>query len=211
MTTTVDTMQLARAERADLVELLAGLTDQQWNAPTLCHRWRVREVVAHIFSYDDLSMPALIARFLRSGLAPDRANDLGVAAAAQLSNAELLDLAKAHIQPGGLPATFDGQIALTDGLIHHQDIRRPLRLPRDIPTDRLRAALDFGKTARPLGSAQRIKGLTLTATDLDWTTGTGPLVEGTAQALLLGMAGRRSAIDELAGPGQSTLAERAGP
>ena len=54
MTTAVDTMGLARAERADLADLLATLTPEQWDAPTLCTEWRVRDVVAHVFSYEDL-------------------------------------------------------------------------------------------------------------------------------------------------------------
>jgi hypothetical protein len=66
-----------------------------------------------------------------------------------------------------LTAGFGGRIALTDGVIHHQDIRRPLGLPREIPADRLRCALDFGRTARPIGAKKRVQGLTLTATDLD--------------------------------------------
>src|ERR687894_355212 len=40
-------MHLARAERADLLELLTGLTPQQWDGPTLCTGWRVRDVFAH--------------------------------------------------------------------------------------------------------------------------------------------------------------------
>ena len=49
-----DTMCLARDERADLADFLATLTPEQWDAPTLCTLWRVRDVVAHMFSYEDL-------------------------------------------------------------------------------------------------------------------------------------------------------------
>ena len=35
------------AERAELVDLLAALPADRWDAPTLCDGWRVREVVAH--------------------------------------------------------------------------------------------------------------------------------------------------------------------
>jgi uncharacterized protein (TIGR03083 family) len=210
MTTTIDTMSLAHAERADLAGLLATLTPAQWDAPTLCHRWRVRDVIAHMFSYDDLGIPGLIGRFLRGGLRPDRVNAVGVAAYTDHSTDDLLALARDHLQPRGLTAGFGGRIALTDGLIHHQDIRRPLRLPREIPGERLRAALDFARTARPIGAAKRIHGLTLTATDLDWTAGTGPAVEGRAESLLMAIAGRRGITHELSGPGQQTLAVRIG-
>jgi len=49
----VDVRRLAREERADFAAFLATLSPQQWQAPTLCAAWRVRDVVAHVISYDD--------------------------------------------------------------------------------------------------------------------------------------------------------------
>jgi hypothetical protein len=37
-----------RAERERLAGLLAGLSAEQWSAPSLCAGWRVREAAAHI-------------------------------------------------------------------------------------------------------------------------------------------------------------------
>jgi uncharacterized protein (TIGR03083 family) len=84
-----ETMRLAHDERADLADFLATLTPEQWDGPTLCTRWRVRDVVAHVISYDGLSTVGLVGRFLRGGLAPDRVNAVGVrdyAAAAPTSS-----------------------------------------------------------------------------------------------------------------------------
>jgi uncharacterized protein (TIGR03083 family) len=161
-----------------------------------------------MFSYDTLGPVGLVTRFIKGGVRPDQVNAVGVANYAASSTDDLLALARNHLKPRGLTAGFGGRIALTDGLIHHQDIRRPLNLLRDIPADRLTCALQFARTARPIGAAKRIRGLTLTATDLDWSTGTGPVVEGPAEALLMGMAGRRCAVDQLSGPGQPALASR---
>jgi hypothetical protein len=52
--------------------------------------------------------------------------------------------------------------------------------------------------------------LTLTATDLDWTTGEGSLVEGPAEALLMELASRRGVTSELSGSGVPVLAKRIG-
>ena len=208
MTTAVDPMSLARDERADLADLLATLTPEQWEAPSLCAGWRVRDVVAHMFSYEDLGWGRLVGRFLAHGVLPDRVNNASVAGYAGYRTDDLLALVKDHLQPRGLTAGFGGRIALTDGLIHHQDIRRPLGLTRDIPTDRMRCTLDFARTAPTIGAKKRIRGLTLTATDLDWTTGTGPAVEGPAEALLMALAGRHGITDELSGPGRPILADR---
>ena len=76
-----DTMRLARDERADLADFLATLTPEQWDAPTLCTLWRVRDVVAHMFSYEDLGLLALVrGRFATARFNADRVNAIGVAA-----------------------------------------------------------------------------------------------------------------------------------
>jgi uncharacterized protein (TIGR03083 family) len=36
------------AERRDLADVLAGLSPEAWEQPSLCTGWRVREVVAHM-------------------------------------------------------------------------------------------------------------------------------------------------------------------
>jgi uncharacterized protein (TIGR03083 family) len=203
-----ETMRLARDERADFADFLATLTPEQWDSSTLCTQWRVRDVVAHMFSYEDLGMLALVRRFAAGRFNADRVNAIGVAGYADHSPDDLLARVREHLQPSGLTARFGGQIALTDGLIHHQDIRRALDLPRDVPPDRVQAALRFAPGAPPIGAAKRIRGLRLAATDLDWTTGDGPTVEGPGEAMLMAMAGRPAALREVSGPGKPTLADR---
>jgi hypothetical protein len=91
----------------------------------------------------------------------DRVNAIGVATYADHTADELLALVKDHIEPRGLTAGFGGRIALTDGLIHHQDIRRALDLPREVPAERLRCALQFAPIAPPIHARKRIRGLSL--------------------------------------------------
>jgi uncharacterized protein (TIGR03083 family) len=206
----MDVMGMARDERGELVDLLVTLTPAQWDASTLCSEWRVRDVVAHMFSFEALTTLGLVGRFLRGGLIPGRVNAVGVAAYADRNIDELIALAKNNLQPKGLTAGFGGRIALTDGMIHQQDIRRPLGLPRQIPPQRLTAVLDFAKTAPTISARKRIRGLRLTAGDLDWSTGEGPVVTGPAEALLMALAGRRGVTHELSGPGLPVLAGRIG-
>ena len=203
-----DAIRLAQDERADLAAFLAGLTPEQWEAPTLCSRWRVRDVVAHIISFDDLGPVGFVARFAAGRFKPDQVNQVGVDRYAQLTPDELLAELTGHLRPAGLTARFGGRIGLVDGLIHHQDVRRALGAQREVPRERLAKALPFATVAPPIRAFSRIRGLRLVATDIDWTTGTGPAVEGPAEPLLMAMAGRGDAIDELNGPGQPTLANR---
>ena len=62
------TMQMARDEREEFAALLDGLTPQQWESPTLCDLWSVREVAVHTVSYDELSTAGLVGRFLKGRL-----------------------------------------------------------------------------------------------------------------------------------------------
>lgn len=199
-------MAMARAERADLAAFRATLTPEQWTAPSLCDRWTVKDVVAHMFSYEELGAFGLIKRFTKGWVV--RANQVGVDEFAPLSPQQLLDFVNDHLEPRGLTAGFGGVIALVDGTIHHQDIRRPLAQPRTIPADRLRRVLDAVPSNPRLGAGRRVRGLRLHATDIDWVHGKGPEVTGPGEALLMAITGRRSVVDELTGPGQPTLAAR---
>ncbi len=152
----------------------------------------------------------MAARFARGSFRFGHVNAIGLREYADRSPAELTDLLRRHLTPTGLAAGLGGAIALTDGLIHHQDIRRPLGLPRAVPGERLRPALRTALLApTPLGVV-RVRGVRLVATDLDWASGRGPEVRGTAEALLMAVAGRRSIAAELSGPGRDRLARRRG-
>jgi uncharacterized protein (TIGR03083 family) len=200
-------LDMAREERQDLLTFLRTLTPSQWDTPSLCAGWRVREVVAHMLSYDELTTRALAGRFLRGRFSLTRINALGVSYN-KLEPEQLLTQLSEHLSPRGLTAGLGGMIAFLDATIHHQDIRRPLGLPREIPADRLRRALRAALFAPPTGAPWRARGLKLVATDVDWSTGFGPEVRGTGEAVLLAIAGRGAAARELTGSGQATLAAR---
>ena len=203
-----DTMQMARQERDEFAALLEGLTPQQWESPSLCERWRVRDVVAHVIGYDPLSRAQLMRRMAKGLVTRGGANAVGVAEYAGKSPEELTELVRKYAEPQGLTAGFGGRIALTDGMIHQQDIRRPLGIPRTISAESLRTALDFSTWAPRILGGLRARGLRLVATDLDWTHGNGPEVRGSGEALLMAMAGRRAALQDLDGPGKAKLAQR---
>lgn len=199
---------LARAERADLLAFLRGLTPEQWEAPSLCAGWRVRDVVAHVVSYEGLGGRELARRLARGRLRLARTDAVGVAEMERAAPGELLAQLERHLEPEGLTTGFGCRVALLDALIHHQDIRRPLGAPRAIPAERLVPALAFARFAPPIGAFWRARGLRLIATDVDWSGGRGPEVRGPGEALLMAIAGRRGAVEELDGPGQPTLAGR---
>ncbi len=203
-----DLVPFAEAERSDLADLLTELEPEEWAADTLCVGWTVRDVVAHVFSYDDLRLRTVAALAVRARLRGVQANDLALEPFRDDTTEQLLERVRARLTPRGLPAAFRGGIALADGMIHSQDIRRPLRRPRRIPEERIRPALDITVTAPTLGSRRRLRDLQLVADDLDWTYGRGWVVRGPAESLLMLAAGRATALAECRGPGVPRLRAR---
>jgi uncharacterized protein (TIGR03083 family) len=199
-------MDLAHEERTDLAAYLQTLSDNDWGVPSLCQGWSVKDVVAHVISYEELGVLGVLKRF--AGGRFIHANEIGVREFAPYSPAELLDFLHAHLRPQGLTAGFGGMIGLIDGTVHHQDIRRTLGHPRTIPTERLERILPLVPSNPRLGAGRRIRGLRLRANDVAWQHGKGPEVIGAGEALLMAMTGRRTALSELTGPGLATLAQR---
>ncbi|OLP02262.1 DinB family protein [Mycolicibacterium porcinum] len=199
-------MDLARDERTDIAEFLATLTPAQWQTESLCAGWTVKDVVAHVISYEELRLPGLLKRFAKGRLV--RANEVGVAEYSAMSTDDLLDFLNRHLRPQGLTAGFGGMIGLIDGTVHHQDIRRALGVPRTVPAQRLHRILPLVPGNPRLGAGRRIRGLRLRANDIEWEHGSGPEVTGSGEALLLAMTGRRQAAEELTGAGAAILLER---
>jgi uncharacterized protein (TIGR03083 family) len=203
-------LELARAERQELLDLLESLPPEQWQAPSLCKGWTVQDVVAHVLSYEELGTAQLATRFAKGWFLPDRVNAVGVREYRTRNPAELVALLRKHLTPSGLTAGMGGVIGLTDGLIHQQDIRRPLGRPRSIPPERLLPALKGALFAPVIGGVLRVRDVRLVATDLDWTFGRGPEIRGAAEALLMAVAGRHGLNGELTGPGAARLLRRIG-
>jgi uncharacterized protein (TIGR03083 family) len=199
---------LAREEREDFADFLAGLTPEQWHRPSLCAGWSVRDVAAHCVSFEGLSPREQMAMFVKGRLQMDRINAVAVADLAGRSTEQLITILRDNAEPHGLGGGFGGRVALTDNMIHQQDIRRPLGLVRAIPSERLCAALDFVRYAPTIRGAWRTRGVRITATDVDWSHGKGSEARGTGEALLMIMAGRPDALADLDGPGVATLASR---
>lgn len=199
-------LEMATAERTDLADFLATLGPAQWEKASLCEGWRVRDVVAHVMSFDGVSLGGMLCRAIRARF--HDINQVGVDELRSLSTDELLDRLRARLRPQGLATTFGGRLALLDVTIHHQDIRRPLGMPRQIPADRLRVVLGDAVLSPELPAWRLARGLRLAPTDLDWRHGSGRDLTGPAEAILMAVTGRASALGELDGPGVPVLAAR---
>lgn len=209
-TETVDAMIMARDERSEMADFLESLRPDQWDQPSLCVGWRMRDVAAHVVSYEEHGSGAVFQRLVKARFRASQLNEVGLAEYQSLHPMELVAFLRNHLTPNGATARFGGRVGLVDCMIHHQDMRRPLGMPRAIPAERLLCALPFAVTAPPLRGFWNARGVRLIATDLDWSRGSGPEARGSAEAILLVMAGRRSVARELSGPGAAILQQRLG-
>jgi uncharacterized protein (TIGR03083 family) len=54
-------------QRARLVKRLEGLSQAEWDTPSLCAGWKVRDVVGHLVSILDVPMPKFVGKAFRQG------------------------------------------------------------------------------------------------------------------------------------------------
>jgi uncharacterized protein (TIGR03083 family) len=204
----VEIRDAVRDEMLDLVERLAGLNEEQWNSPSLCSEWRVRDVLAHMTAGAEgaFGVGWIFRNMLRRGFNYNRwvAVD-GQVRGQQDPGLVLKSFGNAAAKPPGAKPVK----SLMHVLIHGQDMCRPLGIKRDLPETHLVPVADFVRDdVRIFGAKQRIAGLKLTATDMDWSHGNGPEVTGPAEALVMMMAGRLVALDDLSGAGKAALVTR---
>jgi uncharacterized protein (TIGR03083 family) len=168
----------------------------------------VQEVLAHMTATATMTPPKFLAKMAAAGFRFDAMAAKEVAAGTSRPPAEGLAEFRAHVNdttaPPGPADTWLGET-----IVHGEDIRRPLGIRRNYPAQALVTIADFYKGSNLLiGAKRRIDGLTLRATDADWSTGSGPEVVGPLISLVMAMTGRRGTMDDLSGPGTATLAGR---
>lgn len=192
----MDPTILAAEERAEFADLIAGFDDRQWNASSLCGNWRVRDVAAHVIAYLDRGRVGFAAALAKHRFDLGQLNADDVHSYSTCPPDRIVDTMR-NCTPRGVGSSFGGRVALVECMIHQQDIRRPLNLPRIIPAERLHAALEFAKVAPLIRGGWYTRGFRLVATDLDWSTGRGLEVRGPGEALIMAMARRPSALADL--------------
>ena len=189
--TELDLQAAVITDYMSLADLLDGLPDSGWDTPSLCAGWRVREVVAHLtmpvrYSAEQFQaeLHACEGDFTRlSNRVASR--DAGLPTTTLVDNTRD-DMLHRWTPPGG------GQIgALTHVVIHSLDITVPLGVPRRSPDETLGAVLeDLTRGGTHAHFGFDLGGLSLRATDIDWSFGTGAPITGAAEDLALLVCGR---------------------
>jgi uncharacterized protein (TIGR03083 family) len=194
------------SERASLADLLAELTPAEWEHPSWCAGWRVRDVAAHLtlaHAGPGFAVPALV----RARGSFDRMVHDTACAAAVAPTDELVARIRAMVGSRRHAVLTTQVEPLLDVLVHGQDIARPLGRRRAVPPAAAAiAATRAWRMGWPFWARRRLRGTTLVATDTGWRVGSGPPVCGSTGDLLLLVTGRRQVLPGLTGPGVATLA-----
>lgn len=205
------TWDLIHHERAAMADTLGGLASGQWTESSLCNGWSVQVAAGHILVGAEQTRGRFFKRMVANGFRFNTMMDRDARRAGALSPTEIVERLRATASTtNGPPApvmTMLGEI-----VVHGEDIRRPLGVAGGTSPEATAACLEMYQGAGfPVGTKQRIAGLCLVATDLDWSHGTGPEVSGPGLSLLLAMTGRTAGLDDLCGDGLTSLRTRMAP
>jgi uncharacterized protein (TIGR03083 family) len=204
----MDIWPVIHAERKALASDLGSLQEAQWSTPSLCTEWTVRDVLAHMTATAKMSPAGFFVKIARSGFSLGKLQSKDIAAEKGASAADTLAGFEAIMASNGHPPG-PSETMLGETIVHGEDIRRALGLKHAYPTEAVVQAADFFKRSNLIiGTKRRIAGLTLRATDTEWSTGDGPEVAGPILDLLIAMTGRKAASSELTGEGAEALAVR---
>lgn len=196
-----------RTERSRLCDLLDELDAEVWSRQSLCDDWNLHEVVAHL----SLSARTSVLDFVK-GMVRYRGNFDRMEAeragrrAQDFAPGELIEQLRSDIEstktaPGSSPID-----ALTDFVIHSQDIAIPLGVNHPVAPEHTVMALEHVRSSRWYGAKKRIGAARLRASDVDWTGGAGATtISGTALDLLLAASGRPAGLPGLTGDGVPLL------
>jgi uncharacterized protein (TIGR03083 family) len=204
----IDTQRLRTAE------LLESLAPQEWDHPSLCEGWRVRDVAAHL-TMQQMSLGGALLGALRH---PGSVNHMireGARDRAKLPEERLIDEIRGTVGSRRHNTGVTPLETLIDIVVHGQDIAIPLGRSLEVAPD---VAATAASRVWSYGARRwdRIKmrvfrrfpywGYRLTATDFAWSVGDGPDISGPVLSILLLLTGRPVGLTRLSGDGAAALA-----
>lgn len=199
----IDTQRLRTAD------LLEQLTDADWQQPSLCGGWTVRDVAAHL-TLQQMGLGDLVRmlpKYRGGGMNRLIGDSARAKAAAPMD--QLIAEIRAMVGSRRHNLGVTSRDTLIDIIVHSQDIALPLGLDLSVPVDAAaEAATRVSTLSTRMASVFRPvpwRRYRFTATDIDWSVGDGPEISGPILAVLLVLTGRLVALPRLEGAGIASL------
>lgn len=174
-----------------LADLLSAAPVETWDAQSLCEKWLVRHVIAHV------TMPArLTPEQFGAEMATARGDfttmsDAVAARDASLPVTELIDQLRSPRLHAWQPPGSGAAGALSHAVIHSLDVTIGLDRPPAAPAEAVTAVLDQLTAAAGSWFGVDLTEVRLEATDTDWSWGTGELVRADTGRLVALLSGRK--------------------
>lgn len=194
--------------RQQLADDLASMGEADWRRPSLCDKWDIEHVVAHLTAAASVGRVAWVRSIVMAGFRPAVHNERRLRDHLGATPTQTLAGFRAVIGSTVAP-TNDTAAYLGEVIVHGEDIRQPLGLAHTTEIAAVTAVAEFyvGRDFTVNGRTLA-KGLSLQATDGPFRAGHGLEIAGPTLALVMTIAGRRSHLDQLTGPGLTQMSGR---
>jgi len=174
-----------------LSDLLAAANVDTWDAPSLCEKWQVRHVIAHVTMPARLTPEQFGAELAAAGGDFTVLSDTVAARDASLPVADLLAQLRSPRLHAWQPPGGGAAGALSHAVIHSLDVTIALDRPAVAPVGAVTAVLDQLTAANGTWFGVDLTEVRLEAADTDWSWGDdGHLVRAGSGPLVALLSGR---------------------
>ena len=173
-----------------LADLLTDTAIDTWDEPSLCDKWLVRHVVAHVTMPVRLTPEQFGTEMAAAGGDFTVLSDTVAMRDAALPVTELLDQLRSPRLHAWQPPGGGAAGALSHAVIHSLDVTIALDRPAVAPAEAATAVLDQLTAAGGTWFGVDLTGVRLEAADTDWSWGNGRLVRADSGSLVALVSGR---------------------
>ena len=173
-----------------LADLLDAANGDTWDAPSLCEKWLVRHVIAHVTMPTRLTPEQYGAEMAAAGGDFTVLSDTVAERDAALPVIDLLDQLRSPGLHAWQPPGGGAAGALSHAVIHSLDVTVALDRPTVAPAEATADLLDQLTAAHGTWFGVDLTGLRLEAADSDWSWGSGHLVRADSGSLVALLSGR---------------------
>ena len=173
-----------------LADLLTASAVDTWDAPSLCQKWLVRHVIAHVTMPARLTPEQFGAEMAAAGGDFTTLSDTVATRDASLPVADLLDQLRSPGLHAWQPPGGGAAGALSHAVIHSLDVTVALDRPPVAPVEAATAVLEQLTASGGTWFGVDLTDIRLEATDTDWGWGSGRLVRADSGCLVALLSGR---------------------
>src|SRR5689334_9569296 len=174
---------------------VSGIADDQWDLPTPCSDWTVRDLVNHVAGEDLWTPPLVVGKTIAEvgdqfdgdvlGADPIRSAQSAAAAAVTATSAALPGNGTVHLSFGDFPVAEYAWQLVADHLVHSWDLAAAIGAPRELDAEAIadlaswfdnweegfRGAGAIGPRVPVSGGGAQAELLARFGRDADWSAG----------------------------------------